>query len=384
MNPPEIKNNPIIFDAKNNKDVNKINMLKKEHLVQHVIDNYSEQLKEYFEITNPSLVNSVNFNKQFKDFVKNKTQKYNFEQLGNWVFFPWNSTLVHILKEEEFYKVRTARNKYLISEEEQLKFYNSKVGIAGLSVGNNVALTIVLQGGAKHIKLADHDILALSNTNRIRTSISNLGLPKVEMTARQIYEINPYSIIEIFKEGINHKNIDEFCKGLNILIDEIDNLAIKLILRTKAKKYKIPLLMGADNGNEAIVDIERHDLNSKIPFFHGRLGNITYEKLLKLNKFETGKTIAQLVGSENHTERMFTSLQEMGKSIISWPQLGGTAVMNGAAVAYCAKQIICGNALVDNRGILSLDKIFQKDYFSKKVTIDRNKIILKFKKIFNI
>src|SRR5258708_9015345 len=163
---------------------------------------------------------------------------------GNWVYYPWLATLVHLIEDVDFQRVRTARNRNLINEEEQKKFYNSVVGVGCLSVGNSVTLAIVLQGGAKHLRLADFDALALTNLNRIRGGVESLGLKKVEMTARQIYALNPYAEIEIFPDGLNPNNIEKFFSGppkLDIVIDELDNIAVKYLIREQAKKYGVPV-----------------------------------------------------------------------------------------------------------------------------------------------
>jgi hypothetical protein len=294
---------------------------------------------------------------------------------------------VHVLDEESFQKVRTARNKNLITEDEQEKFYNSTIGIGGLSVGNSVVLAIALQGGGRYFKLADFDRLALSNTNRIRTGVDNLGLLKVHVTARQIYLINPYSNIEIFSEGLNPSNVENFVNGspkLDIIIDEMDNLAVKYLLREKAKKYKIPIVMGADNGDNAVIDIERYDLEKKLPFFHNRMGKVNFKMLSGLNKFEIGKKITQLVGAENVTLRMQESLLEMGKTIVSWPQLGGAALLNGVAVAYCVRKILNGQQIENNRSLISMDEKLIPSHLSRKQILTRKLASEKFKKIFGL
>ena len=252
---------PTIFYLDNNKHQQQLIKLLDKNDIKQVSDDYIEQLKELFATQNPTLVYTPDFESKFKGFLEeSKFKKPLFEQ-GNWVFFPWISTLVHVLEEKEFQLVRTARNRNLITPEEQENFYNAAVGIGGLSVGNSVALAIVLQGGARHIKLADFDKLALSNTNRVRAGIQNLGIPKVEVTARQIYEINPYAKVETFSEGLNPKNIEGFFKGLDVVIDELDNIAVKFLIREQAKKYKLPLVMAADNGDNGVIDIERYDLD---------------------------------------------------------------------------------------------------------------------------
>lgn len=375
---------PKIFSYRNpthKKQVGKLLLAKK---INSVINDYKKQLKELFAIENPSLYFSQDFSSKFEQYYKKLTESYSEEELGNWVYFPWNSTLIHILPNKEFQKVRTARNRNLTTEKEQEAFYSATVGIAGLSVGNSIALAITLQGGSGHIKLADGDSLELTNLNRIRGSICDLSSNKAEMTARQIYELNPYAKIEIFREGLTEKNIDRFMSTLNIMIDEIDNLAIKHLIRQKAQKYKIPVVMAADNGEGGIVDIERYDLNPKTKFFHGRMGNVSYQQLKQLNKFGIGQHIVKLLDPNNITQRTYESFLEMGKSLASWPQLGGAALLNGSAVAYCVKKITAGQKLQNNRAIISLEDLFIPDYNSSAQKTKRIKITKRFKKILGL
>lgn len=375
---------PIIFDFRKESDQKASEDLLASGRIQCVVDDYREQQNELFAVKNPSMVYAPDFKKKFEDYYSELEGECPLWQSGRWVYFPWLSKLAHILEEDDFQMVRTARNKNLINKEEQGKFYNSTVGIGGLSVGNSVALAIVLQGGAKRIKLADLDRLALSNTNRIRTGVDNLGVLKVEVTARQIYEINPYSEVELFPEGLTKENIGGFFDGLDIVIDELDNLAVKYLIREQAKKHKIAVVMAADNGDNAVVDIERYDLDQNTPFFQGRMGEVSYEMLSKLDKFGIGKMITKHVGPENVTERMQQSLLEMGKTIVSWPQLGGAALINGSAVAYCVRKILNGQPIENNRALISLDEKLVPNYNSVEQIEKRRQIADNFKKIFNL
>lgn len=375
---------PVFFDLGKMKDKNALKKLFEKGKIEHVSDDFTEQEKEYFAICNPTLVYHPDFSGFFAKYLEEKNKKTPEAERGRWVFFPWNNSLVHILENEPFQTVRTARNMNLINKAEQEKFYNASIGIAGLSVGNSVATAIVLQGGGKKIKLADHDRLALSNTNRVRAGIHNLGALKVEMTARQIYEMNPYSEVEIFPDGITPKNIKKFFSGLDIVVDEIDNIAVKYLIREEAKARKLAVVMAADNGDNAVVDVERYDLPNQPKFFHGRIGEVNYEILTKLDKFGIGKTITKHVGPENVTERMRDSLLEMGKTIVSWPQLGGAALINGSAVAYCVRKILNGEEVIENRALISLDEKLIPSFNSESEIKRREKTISEFKKIFGL
>jgi tRNA A37 threonylcarbamoyladenosine dehydratase len=322
----------------------------------------------------------VNFDRYLISVKKQKP----LHEHGHWVFYPWNASLVHVLPERDFQLVRTARNQNLVTRSEQAKFYESTIGIAGLSIGNSVALSIVLQGGGQRIRLADMDRLALTNTNRVKAGVENLGELKVVVTARQIYEINPYACVEVFSDGLTPKNIGRFFNGLDVIIDEIDNLALKYLIRERAAKHRIAVVMAADNGDNSVIDVERYDLDPKTKFFHGRMGRVSYKQLSRLDKFGIGKMITKLVGPENVTERMQTSLLEMGKTIVSWPQLGGAALINGSAVAYCVRKILNGQSVENDRAIVSLDEKLIPGYHSQAQTKRRKKLSNEFSKIFGL
>ena len=70
--------------------------------------------------------------------------------------------------------------------------------------------TILHTGGAKNWKLADFDLLSGSNINRIRTVFKNIDIRKTEIAAREIYEVDPYSTIELFSNGVTEDNLEDF------------------------------------------------------------------------------------------------------------------------------------------------------------------------------
>ncbi len=376
---------PQFFYLSKKIDKTKLAALLKRGEIRYVVDDFIEQCRELYAIEHPEIALTPEFEKMFQKQQREQNKHLHPFFQGVWVFYPWLSTIVHLLEEEKFFLVRTARNKYLINEQEQSSFYNSCIGIGGLSVGSSIILTIVLEGGARHVKLADMDKLALSNTNRIRTNMADLGSFKVNMVARQIYEINPFTKIDILKEGLNEQTLEKFFTNPrpDIVIDEIDNLAIKYRIREWAKKTRVPVVMAADNGEMGVVDIERYDLSSKTKFFHGRMGKINYKKLLNLDKLGTGKMITKHIGPEHLDLRMQHSLLEMGKTIVSWPQLGGTAMLNGAAVAYVIRRILNHQEVENNRGIISLDENLSPHYGSKVQIAKRKKAEKFFRNLFD-
>lgn len=378
---------PTVFDLSAEADREALRALFAAGDVRYVRDDYEEQLREHFAFLNPTLIMGPGLEEAYVAHREALLRAAPLWQQGRWAYYPWRGTVVHVLEAEPFQQVRTSRNRNLITADEQRKFADAVVGIAGLSVGNSIALSIVLQGGANRIRLADFDLLALSNINRVRASVADFGCNKAEMTARQIYELNPYAEVEVFAEGLTTDGIGRFFEGtpkLDVVIDEIDNLAVKCLIRENAKRLRIPVVMAADNGDNGVVDIERYDLDAETPFFHGRMGEVSYEKLKGLDKMNTGRLIAKHVGPENVAQRMRESLFEIGKTIVSWPQLGGAAILNGSAVAYCVRSIACGHPLEDNRALISLDEKLVPGYDAPEEREKRARQAQEFAKMFGL
>ena len=206
---------PHFFDLQKKAERDLLNQFFRQGRIVTVRDEYILQEQEYHAINHPDL-SGQQLQKHFVDHVARLTKEAPLWQHGRWVYYPWNSALVHILNEKPFFRVRTARNRDLITEEEQVNFYNSRIGIIGLSVGHSIALALALQGGGGSMKLVDYDSLALSNLNRIRTGVENIGLKKTEIAERDIYAINPYARIETFSGGLNQENLRDFFQKLGV------------------------------------------------------------------------------------------------------------------------------------------------------------------------
>lgn len=354
-----------IFDLSKAPDRKTVEGLRKEGKILEVTDSYSGQLKEWFAARHPDLFYSPDFNEQAADFREGLKKEKPLERQGKWVFYPWLAKLVHILNEDQFLLVRTSRNQNLITREEQKLFYNMKVGVAGLSVGNSIVLSLVLQGGAGNLKLVDFDKIELSNLNRIRFGVPDLGLSKVEMSAREVLAVNPYARLSLFPDGLGMENIDEFMKDIDVVVDEIDDFPTKVLIRERARELKIPVITAIDNSDGSVLEIERYDCSESVKPFHGVIEKVSYEEAKRMSKADIGKLIATQVGFDNITERMQESFSLIGRELISWPQLAGAAMLNGVLVSYCIRKIATGEPLRD-RVAISLDDILQLNPLTKE------------------
>jgi len=266
-------------------------------------------------------------------------------QYGVWVYYAWSQRLVHILPRDEFIELRTNRNRHKITQREQDLLATRRVGIVGQSVGQSVALTIAMERSAGEIRLADFDTLGLSNLNRLRAGLHDLGVPKVYITAREIAELDPFITVKCFRDGVaDGDTIDAFLMSggqLDLLIDECDSLDMKVHLRHHARALRIPVLM--ESSDRCLVDIERFDLEPDRPIFHDLLGDFRPQDLIGLSTQEKVPYVLQIVGEPTMSARARASMIEVGVSIKTWPQLASAVTMGGGVAADVARRMNLGS-----------------------------------------
>lgn len=338
------------------------------------IDKYEEMLEELFLVRNPRFKFAPNHKDEFQAYVNEHKGTGTLEEAGEWVFFPWNGILMHFLSHDMHFEVRTARNKNLITKEEQQKLYDGVVAIAGLSVGSHPALTLTMMGACREIHIADGDEISASNLNRIRYDYTKIGEKKCDVVKELIYQMNPYAVVHSYNTGINDDNVDSFLSGVDVLIEEVDHLETKITLRLEAKKRKIPVVMGTDNGDGVILDIERFDIHPDLKLFNGVIGDISVEEFKKFEPSELPKLATKIAGPKVVAPKMLQSLLEVGRTLYSWPQLGDAATLCGVAVAFVAKRIILGEQVKEGKVEVNLDQLLDPLYDTDEAVTERETI----------
>lgn len=361
---------PLIVSTATDHGVNALRKLFETKPIFRIIDSYDEQLAELFVSRNPQLY-QASYEVKKASLVSLVEAHYGNTppwQKGAWVYYPWSGLVVHVLEENLFWEARTIRNHDLLTADEQARFQAFRAGFAGMSVGSNAAIATVLESGSAHMKIADSAVISGSNLNRILTGISSIGEQKATVIARQLYEMNPYITIEKTSGNIDASSLPTFFTEpwpLDVVIDEIDDLKIKIMLRVEAKKRRIPLIMATDLGDDVMLDVERYDLDGDLPLFHGLAGDIETVLGRDVSKREWLKYATQIINTKNVPLSMQKSLLKVGRSLVTQPQLGGTAMTAGAAIAFAIRQLALGGELKSGRTMLSLEKTFLRSRWPK-------------------
>lgn len=348
----------ILYEGKSS--LKDLDVIKKAKKIWRIVDIYEGQLSELFEITYPNLQTSPKYKVELAKFIKKRT-KPTKKISGNWIYFPWNGCLIHTVNGREYFSLRTNRNRNLITREEQRKLYNFCIGVVGLSVGSSIAVSLAYQGIGKFMKLAECDDLETTNLNRVCAGVRNVGLPKIELTARQVYEIDPYSKLYLYHKGLQKNNLDEFINKKpkpKLIFEVIDDFEMKILLRLKARSAGVPIVMLANLGDRVLIDIERYDLDKKTPLFNGVIGDLP-ERILKKPKEDQNKYAVEIVGIENIPKRALQSVRQINKTLVGRPQLSSTVAIGGSLATYITRCIALGKDLPSGRRLLDIEKALE-------------------------
>jgi len=309
------------------------------------VDAFERQIKELFFIDNKEFIGT---NKKetyksdaFANFIGKKEKSYKY------IYYPWNHYLVKCVVEEDFLKLKTNRNQDLITAEEQDKLYRKKVAVFGLSVGSNIVYTLTQAGISKEIVIADFDTLDTTNLNRIQAGIHEIGQNKAIVCARRIYEENPYAAVETLENGIDAPILKKLFKRkerIDCIVEEIDNIPLKIEVRQLARAYKIPVVMITDNGDGVVIHVERYDLGYKKIF--EKDDSYWKKKIAAIRSMaDVGDIIVNdIVGGPEKVEpRMLASVPKvLNRKLVSWSQLGSAAILGGVAATIAIKNIFLG------------------------------------------
>ncbi|WP_084727163.1 Rv1355c family protein [Rhodococcoides yunnanense] len=270
-----------------------------------------------------------------------------------WVHYPWRSTAVRVLGPAGFHRLRLDRNRNKITASEQDRLRQLSIGVVGLSVGHTVAYALAMEGLCGSLDLVDFDDVDLSNLNRIPVSLADLGVNKAIVAARRIAEIDPYLPVRVRTDGIGTDNIDDFLDGLDLVLEECDSFDVKVLVRERARARRIPVVM--ETSDRGVLDVERFDLEPDRPLFHGLVGDIDSTSLADLTARQKVPLGLRILDPKALSTRMAASLLEMGRTLSTWPQLGGDVLLGGASVAAAVRRFGLGEPLPSGRIRIDVD-----------------------------
>jgi len=278
------------------------------------------------------------------------------ETIGNWVYVPWEQRVVHLLDADAYFEVVTNRNRDKITREEQLVLRTRRIGVIGLSVGGEAAVTVAQEHLCGAIVLADFDRLDLSNLNRLGASFTELGENKSRIVARRIARIDPYIDVTIFESGVTFDNVSAFMDGLDLLVEECDDLRMKWEMRRLARARSIDIVFAGDE--RGFLSIEPHGSAPDLAEFHGRITAAPLARDAYPDALSFMRALAEWLGGwDALSDRSRRSLEQIGDTLCGYPQLAGEARYAAAQIAHVARRLLLGETIPPFIGHLDLEAI---------------------------
>lgn len=159
-----------------------------------------------------------------------------------------NETEEAILK-QALLPSRYQRNRQTISTGGQLELFLSSVAVIGCGGLGGYIIEELSRLGVGRIVAIDPDVFEEHNLNRqLLSTLSTLGLPKVEAAAERVAQINPAVKLTPIQKAYAPDNGHELLGNVTVVVDALDSIPVRLELAETCNTLGIPLVHGAIGG----------------------------------------------------------------------------------------------------------------------------------------
>ena len=190
---------------------------------------------------------------------------------------------------------RYQRNRQTISIAGQLELHRSRVAVIGCGGLGGYVIEELARLGVGKIVAIDPDTFEEHNLNRqLLSSPWALGEAKVAAAARRVGDINPAVQLVPIGKAFSAANGRELLSGARVVVDALDNIAVRLELADTCTAMNIPLVHGAIGGWYGHVA-------TQLP------GDGTLRRIY--HSWSAGKGIEQQYGNPSFTPAVVASLQ---------------------------------------------------------------------------
>lgn len=146
---------------------------------------------------------------------------------------------------------RTLRAEMLLGQEAMDKLKRSHVAVFGIGGVGSWCAEALARSGVGRLTLIDEDTVSVSNTNRQLCALgSTVGLPKAEVMARRIRDINPEIKVQCLVGRYEAAGRERFLQDYDYVVDAIDLVSCKLDLIIICRERGIPIISALGTGNK--------------------------------------------------------------------------------------------------------------------------------------
>ena len=145
-----------------------------------------------------------------------------------------------------------SRTELLLGSDAMARLQRAKVAVFGVGGVGGYCVEALARSGIGSLHLYDDDTVSLSNLNRqIAALHSTVGLPKVQVMADRVRDINPACNVQAFRMFYLPENADQVdLSQYDYVIDCIDTVAAKLELAARCTALQVPIISAMGSGNK--------------------------------------------------------------------------------------------------------------------------------------
>ena len=274
---------------------------------------------------------------------------------GRWVLYSWSGDLVRFPEEDDYFSMRTDRFRNLVTREQQMGLREKHIFVAGQSVGSVATLALVKNLGIGKLTLSDKASPNVSGIGRSESSMLDLGLSKIDGTAKRVSLLDPFLTQHHIHEGISQKTLQYVEEVPSLVVDEMDDMESSAAIRDFSKRNKIPYITVSDVDDTVVLEVLRHDLDPTLPLYAGKVSHKEAQALLDgvMDEVDQQDVFARTIGYTNLTPPLIESTLQIGIEVAGIPQKGSTALIAAGMATIACREALLGNKL--DTGIYSVN-----------------------------
>lgn len=143
-----------------------------------------------------------------------------------------------------------------IGEKGQEKLKQAKVLVIGAGGLGCPVLQYLVAAGVGNIGIIDFDLVEESNLQRqILFGSNDIGKPKSLVAKQKLQAQNPHVKIDSFEEKLTKKNVFNYLKNYDIIVDASDNYETRYLVNDTCFAEKKPLIYGAIHKFEGQISV---------------------------------------------------------------------------------------------------------------------------------
>lgn len=134
-----------------------------------------------------------------------------------------------------------------IGQAGQTAIAGTHVLVAGCGALGSTAVDLLARAGVGTLTLVDRDIVETTNLQRQTLYIerdADAGVPKAEAAARRVREIDRSLVAHPVVEHLGPDNVSELLRGVDLVIDGLDNFPTRYLLNDACVRAGIPWIYG--------------------------------------------------------------------------------------------------------------------------------------------